>query len=197
VVGLEGTLAPEGAIVKVAHMSGDQLRFRGPARCFDREEDAFAAVINGRIGEGECIVIRYEGPRGGPGMREMLSTTAASTTAAIAGRGMEGVALITDGRFSGGTRGLCVGHIGPEAAVGGPIGLLQDGDMIVIDAAEGRLDVELDEAELEARRQAWQPPQNDFGAGALWRYAQTVGPARNGAVTHPGAREERHTYADI
>jgi dihydroxy-acid dehydratase len=192
VVGLEGTLAPEGAIVKVAHMSGDQLRFRGPARCFDREEDAFAAVINGRIGEGECIVIRYEGPRGGPGMREMLSTTAA-----IAGRGMEGVALITDGRFSGGTRGLCVGHIGPEAAVGGPIGLLQDGDMIVIDAAEGRLDVELDEAELEARRQAWQPPQNDFGAGALWRYAQTVGPARNGAVTHPGAREERHTYADI
>jgi len=192
VVGLTGSLAPEGAIVKVAHMGGDQLRFRGPARCFDREEDAFAAVINGRIDVGDCIVIRYEGPRGGPGMREMLSTTAA-----ITGRGMEGVALITDGRFSGGTRGLCVGHIGPEAANGGPIGLLQDGDMIVIDAAEGRLDVELTEAEMEARRQAWQPPQNDFGSGALWRYAQTVGPANRGAVTHPGAREERHVYADI
>jgi dihydroxy-acid dehydratase len=192
VVGLTGSLAPEGAIVKVAHMSGDQLKFRGPARCFDREEDAFAAVINGRIETGDCIVIRYEGPRGGPGMREMLSTTAA-----ITGRGMEGVALITDGRFSGGTRGLCVGHIGPEAAVGGPIGLLKDGDTIIIDAAAGRLDVELDEAELEARRQAWQPPVNDFGAGALWRYAQTVGPANKGAVTHPGAREERHVYADI
>ncbi len=192
VVGLKGSLAPEGAIVKVAHMSGDQLKFRGPARCFDREEDAFAAVINGRIETGDCIVIRYEGPRGGPGMREMLSTTAA-----ITGRGMEGVALITDGRFSGGTRGLCVGHITPEAAVGGPIGLLKDGDTIVIDAAAGRLDVELEEAELEARRQAWQPPQNDFGSGALWRYAQTVGPANKGAVTHPGAREERHTYADI
>ncbi len=173
-------------------MGGDQLRFRGPALCFDREEDAFAAVINGRIDEGDCIVIRYEGPRGGPGMREMLSTTAA-----ITGRGMEGVALITDGRFSGGTRGLCVGHIGPEAANGGPIGLIQDGDMIVIDAAEGRLDVELSEAEMEARRQAWQPPQNDFGSGALWRYAQTVGPANRGAVTHPGAKEERHVYADI
>ncbi len=192
VVGLTGSLAPEGAIVKVAHMSGGQLRFRGPARCFDREEDAFAAVINGRIDEGDCIVIRYEGPRGGPGMREMLSTTAA-----ITGRGMEGVALITDGRFSGGTRGLCVGHIGPEAAVGGPIGLLQDGDMIIIDAAAGRLDVELTEAEMEARRQAWQPLENDFGSGALWRYAQTVGPANRGAVTHPGAREERHVYADI
>ena len=128
-----------------------------------------------------------------PEKRIMIRTT----TAAIAGRGMEGVALITDGRFSGGTRGLCVGHIAPEATVCGPIGLLQDGDMIVIDAAEGRLEVELSEADLEARRQAWQPPQNDFGAGALWRYAQTVGPAKTGAVTHPGAREERHVYADI
>jgi dihydroxy-acid dehydratase len=192
VVGLRGSLAPEGAIVKVAHMSEEKQRFRGPARCFDREEDAFAAVINGRIAEGDCIVIRYEGPRGGPGMREMLSTTAA-----ITGRGMEGVALITDGRFSGGTRGLCVGHIGPEAAVGGPIGLLQDGDMIVIDANAGTLDVELSEEELEARRAAWQPRKNDFGSGALWRYAQTVGPAHNGAVTHPGARSETHVYADI
>ncbi|MDX1421626.1 MAG: dihydroxy-acid dehydratase [Kiloniellales bacterium] len=192
VVGLRGSLAPEGAIVKVAHMTGDQLKFRGPARCFDREEDAFEAVINDRIAPGDCIVIRYEGPRGGPGMREMLSTTAA-----ITGRGLTGVALITDGRFSGGTRGLCVGHIGPEAAVGGPIGLLRDGDMVIIDAAEGRLEVELDEAELAARRKSWQPPENDFGAGALWRYAQTVGPASKGAVTHPGAREERHVYADI
>ena len=192
VVGLKGSLAPEGAIVKVAHMAPDKQRFRGPARCFDREEDAFAAVINGRIAEGDCIVIRYEGPRGGPGMREMLSTTAA-----ITGRGMEGVALITDGRFSGGTRGLCVGHIGPEAQVGGPIGLLRDGDMIVIDANAGTLDVELSEDELAARRKDWQAPETDFGSGALWRYAQTVGPAYSGAVTHPGARAETHVYADI
>ena len=192
VVGLKGTLAPEGAIVKVAHMSDEQQRFRGPARCFDREEDAFAAVMGGDIKEGDCIVIRYEGPQGGPGMREMLSTTAA-----ITGLGLEGVSLITDGRFSGGTRGLCVGHIGPEAAVGGPIGLLRDGDIISLDAVAGTLDVELTEAELDARRADWQPHVNDFGSGALWRYAQTVGPAVKGAVTHPGAREERHVYADI
>jgi len=192
VVGLRGMLAPEGAIVKVAHMSEEQQRFRGPARCFDREEDAFAAVMGGGIKEGDCIVIRYEGPVGGPGMREMLSTTAA-----ITGLGIENVGLITDGRFSGGTRGLCVGHIGPEAALGGPIGLLEDGDIVVIDAVAGRLDVELDEATLDARRAKWQPRRNDFGSGALWRYAQTVGPAVKGAVTHPGAREERHVYADI
>jgi dihydroxy-acid dehydratase len=137
-------------------------------------------------------VIRYEGPRGGPGMREMLSTTAA-----IHGLGLENVALITDGRFSGGTRGLCVGHIGPEAAVGGPIGLLQEGDTIVIDALEGRLDVELSEAELAERRKAWRPRETDFGSGALWRYAQTVGPAYLGAVTHPGAKAEKQAYADI
>ena len=192
VVGLRGSLAPEGAIVKVAHMSDDGLRFRGTARCFDCEEDAFEAVVGGRIEAGDCIVIRYEGPRGGPGMREMLSTTAA-----ITGLGLEGVALITDGRFSGGTRGLCVGHIGPEAAVGGPIGLLEDGDIVVIDAIDGVFDLEVAEDELETRRKAWQPRRNDFGSGALWRYAQTVGPAVKGAVTHPGAHQERHVYADI
>ncbi len=192
VVGLRGSLAPEGAIVKVAHMTPEKQRFRGPARCFDREEDAFAAVINGRIKEGDCIVIRYEGPRGGPGMREMLSTTAA-----IHGRGLEGVALITDGRFSGGTRGLCVGHIGPEAAMGGPIALLKEGDMVAIDAQAGTIDLELSEAELAARREAWQAPASDFGSGALWRYAQTVGPAHKGAVTHPGATAETRAYADV
>ena len=173
-------------------MTEEQQRFRGPARCFDREEDAFAAVMGGGIKQGDCVVIRYEGPVGGPGMREMLSTTAA-----ITGLGIENIGLITDGRFSGGTRGLCVGHIGPEAALGGPIGLLEDGDIVVIDAVAGRLDVELDEATLDARRAKWQAPVNDFGSGALWRYAQTVGPAVKGAVTHPGARAERHVYADI
>ncbi len=192
VVGLRGSLAPEGAIVKVAHMADDKLGFRGTARCFNCEEDAFEAVMGGLIGADDCVVIRYEGPKGGPGMREMLSTTAA-----ITGLGLEGVALITDGRFSGGTRGLCVGHIGPEAAVGGPIALLEDGDIVVIDAKEGVIDVELSEAELARRREAWRPRDTDFGAGALWRYAQTVGPAVKGAVTHPGARGERHVYADI
>jgi dihydroxy-acid dehydratase len=148
--------------------------------------------MGGAIRQGDCIVIRYEGPRGGPGMREMLSTTAA-----LHGLGLSGVSLITDGRFSGGTRGLCVGHVGPEAAVGGPIGLLEDGDIVVIDGQAGSLDVELTEAELEARRKDWRPRPNDFQSGALWRYAQTVGPANKGAVTHPGARAETHVYADI
>ncbi len=192
VVGLRGRLAPEGAIVKVAHMSEDKQRFRGPARVFDREEDAFAAVVGGKIEEGDCIVIRYEGPKGGPGMREMLSTTAA-----LHGFGLGGVSLITDGRFSGGTRGLCVGHIGPEAAVGGPIALLKEGDTIIIDAIAGTLDVDVSDQELEARRKAWTAPTNDFQSGALWRYAQTVGPACKGAVTHPGAGAETHVYADI
>ena len=192
VVGLTGRLAPEGAIVKVAHMSEDKQRFRGPARVFECEEDAFAAVVGGKIEEGDCIVIRYEGPKGGPGMREMLSTTAA-----LHGFGLGGVSLITDGRFSGGTRGLCVGHIGPEAAVGGPIALLKEGDIILIDALAGTLDVDLSDVELEARRKAWTAPRNDFQSGALWRYAQTVGPACKGAVTHPGASAETHVYADI
>lgn len=192
VVGLRGSLAPDGGIVKIAGMTADKQSFHGPARVFDCEEDAFAAVINNKIKEGDCIVIRYEGPKGGPGMREMLSTTAA-----LYGMGMENVALITDGRFSGATRGLCVGHIGPEAAVGGPIGLLREGDMIRIDAMAGVIDVDVDAAELDARKKAWQPRTNNYQAGALWRYAQTVGPAVDGAVVHPGAASETHVYADI
>ncbi|HEX2257372.1 MAG TPA: dihydroxy-acid dehydratase, partial [Afifellaceae bacterium] len=190
VVGLKGNLAPEGAIVKVAGMKS--LRFSGPARCFDSEEECFDAVAQRRYAEGEVLVIRYEGPRGGPGMREMLSTTAA-----LYGQGMgDKVALITDGRFSGATRGFCIGHVGPEAAVGGPIALLRDGDIIEIDAVEGRLDVRLSEDELAARRAEWQPRETDFRSGTLWKYAQQVGPARDGAVTHPGGAAEIVSYAD-
>lgn len=191
VVGLKGNLAPDGAIVKVAGMKKQQ--FRGPARCFDREEDALTAVLERNYKEGDVLVIRYEGPKGGPGMREMLSTTSA-----IYGQGNgDKVALITDGRFSGGTRGFCIGHVGPEAAVGGPIGLIQDGDIIVIDAESGKLDVELSDAELEARRKTWKPREENFGSGVLWKYAQTVGPAYRGAVTHPGGAAEKRCYADI
>jgi dihydroxy-acid dehydratase len=193
VVGLKGNLAPDGAIVKVAGMAKDKLTFRGPARCFDSEEAAFEAVVKGKFKEGDVLVIRYEGPKGGPGMREMLSTTAA-----LYGLGQgEKVALITDGRFSGGTRGFCVGHVGPEAELGGPIGLLKNGDIIVIDAIKGRLSVELSDKELAKRRKAWKPKKNMYASGALWKYAQLVGPAVDGAVTHPGARKERHVFADI
>ncbi|MEQ1612563.1 MAG: dihydroxy-acid dehydratase [Hyphomicrobiaceae bacterium] len=191
VVGLRGSLAPDGAIVKVAGMK--ELTFTGPARCFDCEEDAFAAVEAGRILDGEVLVIRYEGPKGGPGMREMLSTTAA-----LYGRGMgDKVALITDGRFSGATRGFCIGHVGPEAAVGGPIGLLKDGDIIVIDADKGTLDVKLSPQELETRRKAWKAPPNNYQSGALRKYADQVGPALKGAVTHAGGKAEVVCYADI
>jgi dihydroxy-acid dehydratase len=190
VVGLKGTLAPEGGIVKVAGLK--TLSFRGPARCFDCEEDAFRAVENREYKEGEVIVIRYEGPRGGPGMREMLSTTAA-----LYGQGAgETVALITDGRFSGATRGFCIGHVGPEAAVGGPIALVRDGDLISIDAENGRLDLEVDEDELQSRRALLTPPRTIYQSGVLWKYAQSVGSARNGAVTHPGAKQEIVCYAD-
>ena len=193
VTGLVGSLAPQGAIVKVAGIPRERLVFRGPARCFDSEEDAFAAVQTRDYSEGEVLVIRYEGPRGGPGMREMLSTTAA-----IYGQGMgEKVALITDGRFSGATRGFCIGHVGPEAAVGGPIGLLRNGDVIAIDAIRGTIDVEVDEAELARRRASWQPRSHDHQAGALWKYAQLVGDAEKGAVTHRGANAETHCFADI
>ncbi len=191
VVGLKGNLAPEGAIVKVAGMT--TLKFSGPARCFDGEEACFAAVKDRKYKEGEVLVIRYEGPRGGPGMREMLSTTAA-----LYGQGMgDKVALITDGRFSGATRGFCVGHVGPEAAIGGPIGLLRDGDVITIDAQTGTLDVKLSAAELAERRKSWTPRESEFGSGYLWKYAQQVGPAVNGAVTHPGGASEKACYADI
>ncbi|MFZ2004629.1 MAG: dihydroxy-acid dehydratase [Stellaceae bacterium] len=191
VVVLKGNLAPQGAIVKVAGM--ERLEFTGPARCFDCEEDAFQAVTNRTYKEGDIIIIRYEGPKGGPGMREMLSTTGA-----LVGQGMgEKVALITDGRFSGASHGFCIGHVGPEAAVGGPIGLLKDGDAITIDAVKGTIDVHLSDAELAARKAAWAPRRTDYNAGTLWKYAQTVGDAEQGAVTHPGARAETHVYADI
>src|SRR5690242_8467295 len=177
VVGLKGSLAPEGAIVKVAGMK--RLQFEGPARVFDREEDAFAAVERREIAEGSVIVIRYEGPKGGPGMREMLSTTAA-----LYGQGMgEKVALITDGRFSGGTRGFCIGHVGPEAADGGPIALIEDGDTIRIDAEAGTIDLDVAADVLAERKAKWQARQSDYGAGAPWRYAQNVGPAYKVAVT--------------
>ena len=191
VVGLRGTLAPDGAIVKVAGMH--RLQFSGPARVFECEEDAFAAVEARDIAEGSVIVIRYEGPKGGPGMREMLATTAA-----LYGQGMgEKVALITDGRFSGATRGFCIGHVGPEAVEGGPIALVENGDIIAIDAEAGTIDLAVDDAVLDERRGRWQPRRNDYQSGALWRYAQNVGPAYKGAVTHPGARAETHVYADI
>ena len=191
VVGLKGNLASDGAIVKVAGMKN--LRFSGPARCFDSEEACYEAVSKRAYKEGEVLVIRYEGPKGGPGMREMLSTTAA-----LYGQGMgDKVALITDGRFSGATRGFCIGHVGPEAAVGGPIALLQDGDIITIDAIEGTLDVALSDDELKLRADAWQPRETDYQSGAIWKYAQQVGTARKGAVTHPGGAAEKHCYADL
>jgi dihydroxy-acid dehydratase len=191
VVGLKGNLAPDGAIVKVAGM--ENLRFSGPARCFDGEEACFDAVKNKKYREGDVLVIRYEGPKGGPGMREMLATTAA-----LYGQGMGAkVALITDGRFSGATRGFCVGHIGPEAAVGGPIGLLRDGDIIEIDGDKGTLDVKLTKSELDERARAWKPRVEESTSGYLWKYAQQVGSARYGAVTHPGGAVEKACYADI
>jgi dihydroxy-acid dehydratase len=191
VVGLRGSLAPDGAIVKVAGMH--RLQFEGPARVFECEEEAFAAVEKREILEGEVVVIRYEGPKGGPGMREMLSTTAA-----LYGLGMgEKVALITDGRFSGATRGFCIGHVGPEAAEGGPIALVEQGDTIRIDAEAGTIDLLVAPDILAERHANWRPRTNDYQSGALWRYAVNVGPAYKGAVTHPGASAETHVYADI
>ncbi len=191
VVGLRGNLAPDGAIVKVAGM--ENQTFSGPAHCFDSEEECYAAVTEREYKEGEVLVIRYEGPVGGPCMREMLATTAA-----LYGQGMgDKVALITDGRFSGATRGFCIGHVGPEAATGGPIGLLRDGDIIEIDAVKGTISVQLDDEELAKRAKAWKPRETDYRSGALWKYAAGVGPARYGAVTHPGGAKEVKCYADI
>lgn len=194
VVGLKGNLAPDGAIVKVAGMSEEEQVFTGPARVFECEEDAFEAVKARKYEEGEVLVIRNEGPAGGPGMREMLSTTAA-----LSGQGMgKKVALITDGRFSGATRGFCVGHVGPEAAQGGPIALLKDGDMITLNARTGELSVNLTDAELEERRANWKGPRETiYASGALWKYAQLVGSTRLGALTHPGAKSEKHIYMDL
>ena len=191
VVGLKGNLAPDGAIVKIAGMH--KLRFEGSALCFDSEEEAYAAVQARAYKKGDVVVIRYEGPKGGPGMREMLATTGA-----IYGQGMgEDVALITDGRFSGATRGFCIGHVGPEAAVGGPIALLKNGDKIVIDAEKGTIDMVVSDAEFAARKASWSPRRTDYNAGAIWKYAQLVGPAHLGATTHPGTEAETHCYADI
>lgn len=191
VVGLWGSLAPDGAIVKVAGL--EKLQFIGRARVFDGEAACFEAVTNRDYDEGDVLVIRYEGPKGGPGMREMLSTTAA-----VYGQGMgDKVALITDGRFSGATRGFCIGHVGPEAADGGPIGLIEDGDMIIIDAEKGTIDVRLTPGEMEERRRKWQPRKTMYGSGALEKFARLVGPAHEGAVTHAGFKGEGHVYADI
>ena len=191
VVGLKGSLAPDGAIVKVAGM--EKLQFEGTARCFDCEEDAFAAVEKEDYKAGDVIVIRYEGPKGGPGMREMLSTTSA-----IYGQGNgDKVALITDGRFSGATRGFCIGHVGPEAADCGPIALIEDGDTIRIDADAGTIDLMVEPDVLAARKENWRPRETDFASGTLWKYAQGVGPAHKGAVTHPGGAKEKKQYADI
>jgi dihydroxy-acid dehydratase len=191
VVSLRGNLAPEGAIVKIAGLKN--LRFVGPARVFDREEECFACVEKREYKEGEVLVIRYEGPKGGPGMREMLSTTAA-----LYGQGMgDKVALITDGRFSGATRGFCIGHVGPEAAVCGPIALIQDGDMITLDATTGEISVDVSEEEFAERKKSWVPRDHEYGSGAIWKYAQLVGSARYGALTNPGAKGEKEQYADI
>ena len=191
VVGLKGNLAPEGGIVKIAGLK--KLQFTGRARCFDNEESAYKAVKNKKYKEGDIIIIRYEGPKGGPGMREMLQTTGA-----IYGQGMgEKVALITDGRFSGATRGFCIGHVGPEASVGGPIALLRNGDIIDIDAKKGTINVRLTKKQLASRKKKWKPKKINFGNGTLWKYAQTVGPAYLGAPTHPGGKNEVKVYADI
>lgn len=191
VVSLRGNLAPDGAIVKVAGLKN--LRFVGPARVFDTEEKCFEAVEKRTYKEGDVLVIRYEGPKGGPGMREMLSTTAA-----LYGQGMgDKVALITDGRFSGATRGFCIGHVGPEAAIGGPIAHIQDGDIITLDATTGEISVNVSEEEFARRKTSWAPRETEYGSGAIWKYAQLVGPARYGALTNPGAKGEKEQYADI
>ncbi|KPP88393.1 MAG: dihydroxy-acid dehydratase [Rhodobacteraceae bacterium HLUCCO07] len=194
VVGLKGNLAPEGAIVKVAGIAPENQVFTGPARVFECEEDAFEAVKARGYEEGEVIVIRNEGPAGGPGMREMLATTAA-----LSGQGMgKKVALITDGRFSGATRGFCVGHVGPEAAHGGPIAMLRNGDMITIDAIKGELSVDISDEELEARKAEWKGPRETiYASGAIWKFAQQVGATYKGAVTHPGGKAEKHVYMDL
>jgi dihydroxy-acid dehydratase len=194
VVGLKGNLAPEGAIVKVAGISAQHQIFVGPARVFECEEEAFEAVKQRSYEEGDVLVIRNEGPSGGPGMREMLSTTAA-----LSGQGMgKKVALITDGRFSGATRGFCVGHVGPEAAYGGPIALINNGDVVTINAISGELSVALSDEELAERKANWKGPRETiYASGALWKYAQLVGATYQGAVTHPGAKAERHEYFDL
>lgn len=175
---LFGNLAPEGSVIKTAGVAPGQLRHRGPAICFDSQEEAVSGILGGKVKPGHVVVIRYEGPKGGPGMQEMLAPTSQ-----IAGMGLgSSVALITDGRFSGGTRGACVGHISPEAAAGGPIGLLRDGDMITVDIPNRRLDVELTEEELANRRASWQPLTRPNLPAYLRRYARMVTSGSQGAV---------------
>ncbi len=181
---LRGSLAPGGAVVKMA--GHERTRHRGPARVFDREEDAFAAVRDGRIKAGDVVVIRYEGPRGGPGMREMLGVTAA-----LVGQGLgESVALLTDGRFSGATRGLMLGHVSPEAARGGPIAALKDGDVVSIDVAARKVDLELSASELRERMRDWKPPTPRYRTGVFAKYAALVSSAEDGAITSPNPKEQ-------
>ena len=183
VVVLKGNLCPDGALIKVAGLAS--LIFEGPARVFECEEDAFACVTRRDYAAGEVLIIRNEGPRGGPGMREMLGVTAL-----IYGQQMgEKVALLTDGRFSGATRGMCIGYASPEAAAGGPIGLVRDGDIIRIDAEAQTLDLKVEAAELARRRAAWQPPRTLHPSGTLAKYAAVVGQANKGAVTHKGGAD--------
>ena len=190
-VGLKGNLAPDGAIIKVADLK--RKKFKGRAKCFDSEQFALDSVLKRKIKPGDVVVIRYEGPKGSPGMPEMLSTTAA-----IYGQGLgEEVALITDGRFSGATHGISIGHVGPEAAVGGPIGLIQNGDIIEINIEKSSLKVQLTSTEMVKRKKKWKPKKIEYTSGTLWKYSQSVGPAFKGAVTHPGASKEKKSYADI
>ncbi|MGI0057891.1 MAG: dihydroxy-acid dehydratase [Nitrosarchaeum sp.] len=176
---LKGSLAPDGAVIKTAGV--EMTKFTGKARVYDREEYAFDAVAKGEIEEGQVIVIRYEGPKGGPGMREMLATTAA-----LVGQGLgKKVAMVTDGRFSGGTRGFMVGHVAPEAYVGGPIALVKDNDEITIDTETNIIDLHVSTEELERRRKQWSPPKPNYTTGALAKYATLVGSAAQGAITSP------------
>jgi len=176
---LKGTLAPEGAVIKTAGV--EMTKFTGKARVFDGEESAFDSVAKGEINDGDVLVIRYEGPKGGPGMREMLATTAA-----LVGQGLgKKVAMITDGRFSGGTRGFMVGHVAPEAFVGGPIALVKEGDEISINIEDNSVNLHVSEKELEQRGKKWMLPKPNYTSGALAKYAHLVGSAANGAITDP------------
>jgi dihydroxy-acid dehydratase len=175
---LKGNIAPEGAVIKQTAVSDAMMKFKGKAKVFDSEETAMQAIMNGKIKKGDCVVIRYEGPTGGPGMREMLSPTAA-----IVGMGLaDDVALITDGRFSGGTQGPCIGHVSPEAQVGGPIAAINEGDEIIIDIAARKLDVNLTDSEIKSRLASWRAPEPKETEGYLARYAKVVGSAAEGAI---------------
>jgi dihydroxy-acid dehydratase len=182
---LKGSLAPGGAIVKVAGVADSMRRFAGQARVFESEEATMSAVMEGQVKPGDAVIVRYEGPKGGPGMREMLTPTSV-----LCGRGLDlDCALITDGRFSGGTRGLCIGHVSPEAAEGGPIALVRDGDRIEIDLDKKSLDLMVSADEMAKRRQAWKRPEPNIKEGYMARYAQMVTGAASGAVFAPASEE--------